>query len=58
MPKVIELFKSSLMLGTKVACSNFIIKLSSHMKHELQPYAGNNKLVFKKILAFDKYGCV
>ncbi|OXU22910.1 hypothetical protein TSAR_016170 [Trichomalopsis sarcophagae] len=40
MPKVIDLIKSSLKLGTKLACSNFLIKLSSHMKHELQPYAG------------------
>ena len=40
MPKVIELIKSSLKFGTKLACSNFLIKLSIHMKHELQPYAG------------------
>uniref|UniRef100_A0ABD2WFD9 TOG domain-containing protein n=1 Tax=Trichogramma kaykai TaxID=54128 RepID=A0ABD2WFD9_9HYME len=40
MPKVIELFKTSLKLGTKLACSNFLIKLSSFMKMELQPYVG------------------
>ncbi|XP_011494527.1 PREDICTED: proteasome-associated protein ECM29 homolog [Ceratosolen solmsi marchali] len=40
MPNVIELIKSSLKLGTKLACSNFLIKLGAHMKNELQPYAG------------------
>ncbi|XP_046742819.1 proteasome adapter and scaffold protein ECM29 [Diprion similis] len=40
MPKVIDLLKSSIGLGTKVACSHFLILLCSHLKQELQPYAG------------------
>ncbi|XP_015601340.2 proteasome adapter and scaffold protein ECM29 [Cephus cinctus] len=40
MPKVIELIKSSIGLGTKVACSHFLVLLSSHLKLELQPYTG------------------
>ncbi|XP_058794814.1 proteasome adapter and scaffold protein ECM29 isoform X2 [Phymastichus coffea] len=40
MPKIIDIIKSSLKLGTKLACSNFLIKISFFMKHELQPYAG------------------
>ncbi|XP_012265500.2 proteasome adapter and scaffold protein ECM29 [Athalia rosae] len=40
MPKVIDLIKSSIVLGTKVACSHLLILLCSHLKQELQPYAG------------------
>ncbi|KAG7212048.1 hypothetical protein KM043_012404 [Ampulex compressa] len=40
MPKVVELLKCSVGLGTKVACSHFLILLSTHFKQELQPYAG------------------
>ncbi|XP_074097479.1 proteasome adapter and scaffold protein ECM29 [Cotesia typhae] len=40
MPKVIELIKSSIGLGSKVSISHFLILLSLQMKQELQPYAG------------------
>ncbi|XP_014217029.1 proteasome-associated protein ECM29 homolog [Copidosoma floridanum] len=40
MPKVIEMVKSNIKLGMKFACTNFLVKLSSHMKLELQPYSG------------------
>ncbi|XP_012233833.1 proteasome adapter and scaffold protein ECM29 [Linepithema humile] len=39
MPKVIDLIKSSIGFGTKIACSHFIILLSTHLKAELQPYS-------------------
>ncbi|XP_043249578.1 proteasome adapter and scaffold protein ECM29 [Colletes gigas] len=38
MPKVIELIKTSVGFGTKIACSHFIICLSAHFKQELQPH--------------------
>ncbi|CAD6237411.1 GSCOCG00002299001-RA-CDS [Cotesia congregata] len=40
MPKVIELIKSSIGLGSKVSISHFLILLSLQMKQELQPFAG------------------
>ncbi|KAK0081163.1 hypothetical protein PV325_012689 [Microctonus aethiopoides] len=40
MPKVIELIKSSIGLGSKVSISHFLIQLNVQMKHDLQPYAG------------------
>ncbi|XP_015114658.1 proteasome adapter and scaffold protein ECM29 [Diachasma alloeum] len=40
MPKVIELIKSSIGLGSKVAISHFLIFLIIQSKQELQPYAG------------------
>ncbi|KDR13581.1 proteasome-associated protein ECM29 homolog isoform X2 [Zootermopsis nevadensis] len=39
-PKVLELMKSSVGLGTRVACVHLIVLLSYHLKHELQPYTG------------------
>lgn len=39
MPKVIDLIKCSIGFGTKIACSHFIILLSTHLKTELQPYS-------------------
>ncbi|XP_032663557.1 proteasome adapter and scaffold protein ECM29 [Odontomachus brunneus] len=38
MPKVIDLIKCSIGFGTKIACSHFVILLSTHLKIELQPY--------------------
>lgn len=40
MPKVIDLIKCSIGFGTKIACSHFVILLSTHLKIELQPYSG------------------
>ncbi|KYM93818.1 Proteasome-associated protein ECM29 like protein [Cyphomyrmex costatus] len=40
MPKVIDLIKFSIGFGTKIACSHFVILLSTHLKTELQPYSG------------------
>lgn len=40
MPKIIDLIKSSIGLGSKVAISNFLILISVQLKQELQPYAG------------------
>ncbi|XP_012151377.1 proteasome adapter and scaffold protein ECM29 isoform X2 [Megachile rotundata] len=40
MPKVIELIKSNVNFGTKITCLHFIILLSVHFKHEIQPYTG------------------
>ncbi|XP_012280899.1 proteasome-associated protein ECM29 homolog isoform X2 [Orussus abietinus] len=40
MPKVLEIVKSNVVLGTKVACSQFLILLCSHLKQDLQPYTG------------------
>ncbi|XP_011307486.1 proteasome-associated protein ECM29 homolog [Fopius arisanus] len=40
MPKVIELMRSSIGLGSKVAVSHFLIFLMIQSKQELQPYAG------------------
>ncbi|KAF7987486.1 hypothetical protein HCN44_003248 [Aphidius gifuensis] len=40
MPKVIELIKSSIGLGSKVAISHFLIYLCIQLKNELQPYTG------------------
>jgi len=42
MPKVVDLIKCSVGFGTKIACSHFLILLSTHLKAELQPYSGNN----------------
>ncbi|KAL0121628.1 hypothetical protein PUN28_006856 [Cardiocondyla obscurior] len=39
MPKVIDLIKYSIGFGTKIACSHFVILLSTHLKTELQPYS-------------------
>lgn len=39
MPKVIDLIKCSIGFGTKIACSHFVILLSTHLKLELQPYS-------------------
>ncbi|KAL6433433.1 hypothetical protein ACFW04_006522 [Cataglyphis niger] len=39
MPKVIDLIKCSIGFGTKIACSHFVILLSTHLKSELQPYS-------------------
>ncbi|KAH0956005.1 hypothetical protein HN011_009526 [Eciton burchellii] len=39
MPKVVDLIKCSVGFGTKIACSHFIILLSTHLKAELQPYS-------------------
>ncbi|XP_018049516.1 PREDICTED: proteasome-associated protein ECM29 homolog [Atta colombica] len=39
MPKVIDLIKFSVGFGTKIACSHFLILLSTHLKIELQPYS-------------------
>ncbi|XP_011343237.1 proteasome adapter and scaffold protein ECM29 isoform X2 [Ooceraea biroi] len=39
MPKVIDLIKCSIGFGTKIACSHFVILLSTHLKAELQPYS-------------------
>lgn len=41
MPKVTDIMKSSMGLGVKVACSHFIILMTSHLKMELQQYAGS-----------------
>ncbi|XP_076278491.1 proteasome adapter and scaffold protein ECM29 [Lasioglossum baleicum] len=38
--KVVDLMKSSVGFGTKIACSHFIILLCTYHKMELQPYAG------------------
>lgn len=40
MPKVIELIKCSVGFGTKIACSHFLILLSTSLKQEITPYAG------------------
>ncbi|XP_033222326.1 proteasome adapter and scaffold protein ECM29 [Belonocnema kinseyi] len=40
MPKVIDIMRSSIGLGIKVACSHFIILTTAHLKTELQQYAG------------------
>nr|XP_033335253.1 proteasome adapter and scaffold protein ECM29 [Megalopta genalis] len=39
-PKIVELIKSSVGFGTKIACSHFVTLLSHYHKLELQPYAG------------------
>ncbi|XP_066591555.1 proteasome adapter and scaffold protein ECM29 [Prorops nasuta] len=40
MPKIIELIKSSIGFGTKIVCSHFLTHLSTHLKRDLQPFAG------------------
>lgn len=40
MPKVIVLIKCSVGFGTKIACSHFLILLSTSLKQEMTPYAG------------------
>jgi proteasome component ECM29 len=39
-PKVLELMRSSVGLGTRVACAHLIVLLTYHLKQELQPYSG------------------
>ncbi|KAK4875583.1 hypothetical protein RN001_012005 [Aquatica leii] len=39
-PKVIELMKSSVRLGTRIVCAHFTTLLIVQMKQDLQPYAG------------------
>lgn len=40
MPKVIDLMKSSVGLGTKVVCAHFINLLVVYLAKDLQPYTG------------------
>lgn len=39
-PKVLELMRNSVGLGTRVACAHLIVLLTYHLKQELQPYTG------------------
>lgn len=39
-PKVLDLMKSSIGLGTRVACTHFIILLTMQLGQDLQPYTG------------------
>lgn len=39
-PRVLDLMKSSIGLGTRVACAHFVTMLSLQLRSELQPYAG------------------
>lgn len=41
-PKVTELMKSSVGLGTKVVCAHFINLLVVHLGKDLQPYSGKH----------------
>lgn len=40
MPKIVDLMKSSVGLGTKVVCAHFITLLVVHLGKDLQPYTG------------------
>lgn len=40
MPKVLDLMKSSIGLGTRVACAHFITLLTLQLGQDLQPYTG------------------
>ncbi|XP_063216942.1 proteasome adapter and scaffold protein ECM29 isoform X2 [Bacillus rossius redtenbacheri] len=40
MPRVLELMKGSVALGTRVASAHFVVLLTYHLRQELQPYAG------------------
>ncbi|XP_069674508.1 proteasome adapter and scaffold protein ECM29 isoform X2 [Periplaneta americana] len=39
-PRMLELMRSSVGLGTRVACAHLIVLLTYHLKQELQPYTG------------------
>ncbi|RZC32274.1 proteasome-associated protein ECM29 -like [Asbolus verrucosus] len=39
-PKVVELLKGSIGLGTRIACTHFITLLVVHLGQDLQPYTG------------------
>ena len=39
-PKVLELMRNSVGLGSKIACAHFIGLLTHHMKQDLTPYTG------------------
>lgn len=40
MPKVADLLKGSVGLGTRVACAHFVTLLVVHMGRDLQPFTG------------------
>ncbi|XP_066994237.2 proteasome adapter and scaffold protein ECM29 isoform X2 [Anabrus simplex] len=39
-PRIIELMRASVGLGTRVACAHLVVLLAQHLKLELQPYTG------------------
>ncbi|CAI9736898.1 adapter and scaffold ECM29-like [Octopus vulgaris] len=39
-PRLIELIKSGIGVGTKAGCASFITSLATHCPHDLTPYAG------------------
>ena len=43
--KVLELMRSSVGMGTRVACAHLIVLLTYHLKQELQPYTGTPVLL-------------
>jgi proteasome component ECM29 len=44
-PKVLELMKISVGLGTRVACAHLIVLLTYYLKHELQPFTGMQSFI-------------
>lgn len=39
-PRLVDLLKTGIGLGTKTGCADFIIQLATHCSRDLEPYAG------------------
>lgn len=54
-PKVVELLKGSVGLGTRIACTHFVILLVVQMGQDLQPYTGTISFISSMIIHFYFY---
>ncbi|XP_060085987.1 proteasome adapter and scaffold protein ECM29-like [Ylistrum balloti] len=54
-PRITDLIKSGIGIGTKAGCSSFVISLVHHCPKDLSPHAGNYKMCSETAFLFLQY---